>query len=366
MSDTAINARDIQNLINGDANGDQIGGDKVAGDKIIGDRVHGNKVTIELHNVVHGAAIANSAGPTHRSDDLQRLCQLVSGLINLADLGKLAEPQHRAILHDIRGTLERLQSLHATSALDTSQSIRDIRVSEMLPLVSTPSLADPKDTLASYTAMRNLRRKKGDANVAIIRGSSLLQRWSADPQSASLFVKGSFSTRHLLRDFAADIIGRLTETTVPVVWFLRPRNGEPQPPEEVDVIKHLIFQILQLPTIRDKYFTSWDQMRFRDARTVNDWFSLLDLILANIEHIYFVVDLAALSASGEVQDHIWPVKFTKLFDQLQVRNIPTIVKIIFLCRRRPTTSRPEYETIIDVGSQKAVARLQSESLRHAR
>ncbi|PLN81397.1 hypothetical protein BDW42DRAFT_168991 [Aspergillus taichungensis] len=364
----AINTRDVQNLVNGDVKGDQTGGDKVAGDKFTG-----NKVTIEVHNTIYDAAAINqlclTGSDEETSEDLERICQLVSDIILEGLQKKVAVHQRPAVLEarELRHALERFHTLCYTGTLDTSKSVCEMRFSDLLPLTVTPSPGDPQAALRYNTLMRNIRRQKGGVIADPFLGSRLVQRWVVDTRSSLGCIQGSFTTRHVLRDFAAGIINLLVKEGIPAVWVLPSNTSDSKRYGSMDIVKQLVSQILhQNPAMLNERCASLNAARSREASSLNDWFDILGSVLVGVKRIYIIVDLEGLG--GNVYDHKWSDRFIRLFDELQRRRIPTVVKTILLnCRKSAFTGlRDGYDVSIDISSARVMERLQTRCKRSSR
>ncbi|PYI06176.1 hypothetical protein BO78DRAFT_429871 [Aspergillus sclerotiicarbonarius CBS 121057] len=346
----AIDARDVQNLVNGDIHGDQVGRDKFGGD-----HVSGNKVTIQIHNTVIDTETMKPLGIIDSdgmiSEDLRRICDLVSSMI-FADLQRNPQdPQYPAVLHlrETRIALEEFHTLRYTGVLDTRKSGCEMRFSDIIPLIPASPLPEPNTTLRFYTSMRNIRHGPGVSKIKTIPDFGKLKRWLANCPSGLVFVKGVYSTRHLLRDFAADVITMLIQQKLRLIWLLQPKGIEFQDFDTVEVVKQLVFQIMQLNhTPVDERRAAHTTARFREARTVDDWFGLLGCILVGIEQIYIVVDLEALGV--QKQKYNWTHRFSELFHELQTRGISTIIKVILMSHRRypKVGARLECDFVYDI------------------
>ena len=198
-------------------------------------------------------------------------------------------------------------------------------------------------------------------------GSRLVQRWTVDPRSSLGCIQGSFKTRHILRDFAASMINLLVKEGVQAVWVLPSNASDSKKYESMDIVKQLVSQILhQNPVMLNERCASLNAARSRDASSLDDWFDILGSVLVGIKRIYIIVDLGVLG--GNVHDHKWSDRFIRLFDELERRQTPTIMKTILLSCHKPafTKLRDGYDVSIDVSSARVVERLQSRCLPSSR
>ncbi|KAL4764990.1 uncharacterized protein BDW70DRAFT_128215 [Aspergillus foveolatus] len=341
--DMEVHARNVRNLVNGNVAGDQIGG---------------NKITVEMRNVIFDPAIINEFGlnPSDFSDDIQRIGQLVSSMI-LAELkDNLSRPSSIIVgLPQTRRALEEFHTLRYTGTFDTCTRHPDVKLSDLLP-----HMVDPQSTFRYYTQVRNVRRRKEGGSLCLLRKSRQLQSWSAKVGSSQLLVRGSFRTRHTVRDFAADMIELLQKEKRPVAWVLQRKGTDSSLFDTVDVLKQLVSQLFQQRTgVLDERGASLAARRLQEAARVDDWFNLLGSILGGIKEVYLLFDTATFSK--EAQEYQWAQGFAKLYDELRKRQAPTAIRAIFISCR-PLMSRQlqtNFETVIDMSSSRAVQRLQS-------
>ena len=72
--------------------------------------------------------------------------------------------------------------------------------------------------------------------------------------------------------------------------------------------------------------------RFQSARTEDDWFNLLGSVLEGLPQIYIIMDLEVLGKRTDDQYPI-PNAFARLVDQLEQRQVRTVVKIALISYR---------------------------------
>lgn len=254
-------------------------------------------------------------------------------------------------------------TLHYTGILDTKNSVSKMRFSAILPIIVASALEDPKVTLHAYTSIRNIRQRNECIQSNLLQDFQQMQGWIVNSCSSLAFIKSSFAARHALRDFAADFIHLLLKQNIPVIWALRPKGLIPQEHTVLDVLKSLVSQILQQShTMLNERSASLTAARCRDACTMNDWFAILGSVLSGTRLIYIVVDLDIRASAGQMQEYNWSSGFSKLFEELQARQISTMVKVIFLTCRKPKAMSPKagYRNIFNVGSYPVVGRVISD------
>ncbi|RAL14097.1 uncharacterized protein BO97DRAFT_469372 [Aspergillus homomorphus CBS 101889] len=359
-----INTRDVQNLINGNVAGDQIGGSKFGGDQVSGD-----KITVAMHNIMIGPATIGEFGlkssDNNTMNHLQRIAELVS-IMMLAEVQErnLSSPTTSFLgLSDIRNALEEFHKLHYTGTLETSTGSHSINLCDLFPLV-----ANSQATLHYYSSMRNIRRRReGNSLATQLRKSRQLRDWVAQSGSSQLVVKGSFRSRHVLRDFAADMIDLLHAEKRLVAWVLQYNSGKSEGVFEiVDVVKQLVRQVVQQNSgIVTERGASLTARRVQNASSVDDWFSLLGSVLNGVREVYLLLDTAAFS--DPAQEYQWSLRFDELFNELRERRIPSTLRVVFINYRQTMSRRLQASpaTVIDVNSPQVGQRLQSQPWRSA-
>lgn len=158
-----------------------------------------------------------------------------------------------------------------------------------------------------------------------------MKEWAASASSSLVIVKGSYLTRLETKDFAADLVALLRGIKIHVVWSLSATaEGALGWRSPVDVLKQLVLQILQLnDSLVNEQSPSLNAARFQSARTEDDWFELLGLVLEGLPQIYIVVDAEVLSKEFSSQTP-WPEAFLHLFKRLQGKLCKTVVKVVLV------------------------------------
>lgn len=251
-------------------------------------------------------------------------------------------------------------ALRYTSTFDTCKGGLGIKLADLLPLLVTEPPVDPNTTFRCYTLMRKLRRRKEGDTTFCLRGWRRLHDWASNSHSSLLLVKGSYASRHMVRDFTADIIDELEKEKTIIAWVLKPRGEQSYIFDIVDVLKHLVLQILQQsPVILNERDASLAARRAQDTHTIENWFNFLGSVMIGLKKVYLVMDMEALA--GQAQQYNWSDSFTKLFEKLQAHQASTTVKVAFIACRKPIIRQyqPVSEAFIDVDSDQVVAQLQS-------
>lgn len=224
-------------------------------------------------------------------------------------------------------------NIQFSSMLDTSRRVCEIQFSQILTFTATGDLAPPEKSRQYYASMRNRRRRLKGVQNDLFRFSDDLQSWGTDPHSSFVYLRGAFATRHTARDFAADAIDLIEKEKIPVVWALTYKDDEDRVYTSLDVLKQIVLQVLQQNHhLLNEKSVALNAARFQSARTEQDWFNLLGAALEGLSQVYVIIDLDVLGEREEGQ-YPWTHAFATLVDEMQAKNIPTVVKIALISYR---------------------------------
>lgn len=211
----------------------------------------------------------------------------------------------------------------------------EVQFSQILSFIATSPLPGPELSRQFYTSRRNRRRRKNGSSgeIAALGNAVQLHEWALDRSSSMIAVRGSFSTRHTVRDFAADVIDSISVTNNPVVWALNSGNNTTIDYTPIDVLKQIVSQALQQNhTLLNERSAALNAARFQSAVTENEWFSLVGSALEGLQTIYIVIDLEVI-AHAISTDTSWSEAFLQLFDEFRARNLRIRVKVLFVSSR---------------------------------
>ncbi|KUJ15209.1 uncharacterized protein LY89DRAFT_648419 [Mollisia scopiformis] len=231
--------------------------------------------------------------------------------------------------------MESYSTLNHARLLDTNRSVCEIQFSQILSFIHASPFDPPEHIRQFYSSMRNRRRQHDKFLLHALHESPSLKTFGTEPTSSQIIVSSPFRTRHLVRDFAADVLDILDGARTPVVWILHKPSSDISEQKlitRIEVVKQLVYQILQKNhTMLDERSFSLSAVRFQSARTENEWFALLGSVLAGFKQIYIVVDTALL---GEIEEErlttTWLKRFRELFAELRNRPNSTVVKVLFI------------------------------------
>jgi hypothetical protein len=200
-------------------------------------------------------------------------------------------------------------SIQTSAQLDTNQKLSALQLSQALATFSR-SLEDPKSLYKHHLFLRNRRASGRGSTISTNEFwlSPKLAKWSSCPHSSLTIVRGSFTTRWAIQDFAIDIIQAVTMMNIPALWVLGSANkASPNAMlSPADLVRYLTYQALQIEgTVTTEKQMSLRHSQLEEAKTSQDWLGLFKLIMQDLGgQIYIIIDLATVSSglkgSGQV------------------------------------------------------------------
>lgn len=179
--------------------------------------------------------------------------------------------------------------------------------------------------------MRNRRLRNDPQWLDDLNESKQLQDWAVRRNSDLIMVRSSFKLRSKARDIAASMIAIVKEYNIPIVWALASHLTSPErSPSPLDVLKYLVLQVLQLnQSLLMDGSKPLSAIQFRCARTEEEWFYLLAMVLVGISQIYFIIDIEILKKDfGDIVT--WPAAFVGLFAKVAAESPATTVKLAII------------------------------------
>ncbi|KAF5532526.1 hypothetical protein FMEXI_12326 [Fusarium mexicanum] len=207
-------------------------------------------------------------------------------------------------INDLLTKIETFHSIQTSSQLDTNQKLSSLQLSQALATFSQ-SLEDPKSLYKHHLFLRN--RRASGRGVAVSTNefwlSPKLAKWSSCPHSSLTIIRGSFTTRWAIQDFAIDVIQAVNMMNIPAIWVLgsATKTSPNAMLSPADLVRYLTYQALQIEGI----VTTEKQMSLRhsqleEAKTSQDWLALFKLIMEDLGgQVYIIIDLATVSSDPE-------------------------------------------------------------------
>ncbi|KAK8166471.1 hypothetical protein IWX90DRAFT_432885 [Phyllosticta citrichinensis] len=222
--------------------------------------------------------------------------------------------------------------LQCSGILDTKKRC-DSQLLQIMAFTASSSCESPDQTPLFYASTRKLRRRRRGTEILIFQDSKTLKSWLSNPESSMVLILGSYSSRHVARDFAVEMIELVRKTSIPVAWALQQHGKTPQEYTAVKVLKGLVSQVLtQNQALLNEKSAAICASKYHSARTEAEWLSLLGHALNGLKDICFVIDVEAIGLR-EANQPSWPDIFGGLFESLRTHHVPTKVKVVLVSYR---------------------------------
>ncbi|KAF5233899.1 hypothetical protein FANTH_12406 [Fusarium anthophilum] len=207
-------------------------------------------------------------------------------------------------INDLLTKIETFHSIQTSSQLDTNQKLSSLQLSQALSTFSQ-SLEDPKSLYKHHLFLRNRRASGRGAAVSTNEFwlSPKLAKWSSCPHSSLTIIRGSFTTRWAIQDFAIDIIQAVTMMSIPAIWVLgsATKTSPNAMLSPADLVRYLTYQALQIEgTVTTEKQMSLRHSQLEEAKTSQDWLALFKLIMEDLGgQVYIIIDLATVSSGAK-------------------------------------------------------------------
>ncbi|KAI5371995.1 hypothetical protein J4E82_009297 [Alternaria postmessia] len=243
------------------------------------------------------------------SDLIQDVSECTKAIEVLANTGAQAEQRDMHLetqqlgkqVQEMRELIISYQSIQTSANLDTNQRLTDLQLNQIMDFLSGANALDPLKAL-QYRAFMSARtrRRQTRADVgAQFWSNPKFAAWESASSPTMIMVKGEYTTRLQVQNFAVDVINNLRSRTVPTLWALKsiPVHGATAA-SAIDIIKGLICQAIQLNvTQHTERSLALSCAQFRAADSVEQWFDLLARTIASFPQLYIIVDMEAVGVT---------------------------------------------------------------------
>ena len=287
-----------------------------------------SRIVHAIHSITKPAAL--------RYDDLLRDIQRATRRI--ADLAIVSSQAEQRDMHHELQALSVLvkqfkenmvleHSIQASTLLECRHALSNIQMTQALTLISSACSVDHKSALQASLLIRDKHRFVASrSKCPPFWTSSELHAWNVGQCSSSITIRASFKSRFFIRDFCTNIIQELRNSSIPVLWVLKPKERTYH--TVIEVLKSLIYQSLTLDTCsRTDSKLSFQLRQFLDAQLDNDYINLLGSSLQNFRLVYIMVEAGAMesASASRCREHL-----QELSQRLSERDAATILKIMVL------------------------------------
>ncbi|KAF5613802.1 uncharacterized protein FSUBG_414 [Fusarium subglutinans] len=232
-------------------------------------------------------------------------------------------------INDLLTKIETFHSIQTSSQIDTNQKLSSLQLSQALATFSQ-SLEDPKSLYKHHLFLRN--RRASGRGVAISTNefwlSPKLAKWSSCPHSSLTIIRGSFTTRWAIQDFAIDIIQAVTMMNIPAIWVLgsATKTSPNAMLSPADLVRYLTYQALQIEgTVTTEKQMSLRHSQLEEAKTSQDWLALFKLIMQDLGgQIYIIIDLATVGSGAKGSGQVNLIyQLNEMLEDLDLRVLNT-------------------------------------------
>ncbi|KAJ8112585.1 hypothetical protein OPT61_g5070 [Boeremia exigua] len=228
---------------------------------------------------------------------------------------------------------------HLTISIDTNSRLTSMQYD--LSMAAIPNILT-LDPATSYQYHHSLKQQRSRNAVVYAMTdnfwrSQKLRAWSHFQDSTICVISGGLKTRFALRDLCVGIIEQLKQASIPVVIAMKSpqmAGSSAKSIDTIDILKSLSRQVVEIggehQTERSMAFAN---SRFRGAVTANDWFSVLEELLAGVKScVYIIIDLGSLDSHEPASsiDFSWIQAFECFFERLAERRSFTKAKILLV------------------------------------
>ncbi|KAF4342300.1 hypothetical protein FBEOM_3707 [Fusarium beomiforme] len=239
-------------------------------------------------------------------------------------------------INDLLTKIETFHSIQTSAQLDTNQKLSALQLSQALSTFSQ-SLEDPICLYKHHLFLRNRRASGRGSTVSTNEFwlSPKLARWASCPHSSLTIIKGSFTTRWAIQDFAVDIIQAVTMMNIPALWVLGSAN-KTSPNAMLspsDLVRYLTYQALHIEgTVTTEKQMSLRHSQLEEAKTTQDWLGLFKLAMQDMGgQIYIIIDLATVGSDAKGLNQVnWVRQLNEMLVELSDKGSQTRVKIVLL------------------------------------
>ncbi|KAF5666707.1 hypothetical protein FDENT_12290 [Fusarium denticulatum] len=244
-----------------------------------------------------------------------------SGLTINDLLTKIESMGHLKMLQGSVANIDQaFHSIQTSAQLDTNQKLSSLQLSQALATFSQ-SLEEPRSLYKHHLFLRNRRASGRGATVTTNEFwlSPKLARWSSCPHSSLVIIRGSFTTRWAIQDFAIDIVQAVTMMSILAIWVLGSANK---------TTSNAMLSPVDLMSLRHS--------QLEEAKTSQDWLALFKLIMQGLGgQIYVIVDLATVTSGSKGSGQVNLIyQLNEMLEDLSNKRLQkgsqTRVKIILL------------------------------------
>ncbi|KAF2498987.1 hypothetical protein BU16DRAFT_454960 [Lophium mytilinum] len=162
----------------------------------------------------------------------------------------------------------------------------------------------------------SIATRSNTRNTRTTQLSSLLAalgNWMSTDGSSLFLVKVGPRAEAKAKEFAADVVKFLQKRSIHVIWNIAPLRSHDRPPTVAEVLKGLVFQLLQnQPTLLQNHLHELNFVKIGADHTDAEWAQLLRGIFTRLSKCFVVVEAQDLFEANR-DDERWAEMFLQLF-----------------------------------------------------
>ncbi|KAK8016591.1 hypothetical protein PG993_014780 [Apiospora rasikravindrae] len=248
-----------------------------------------------------------------------------------------------AELQQMREMIISLTGMIQGGSLQTNLRLDDLQLRIFLESLTETSLLDPNVVYKQKLVLKTQSIRQRLSNLDLSWTTRMLTQWSSSSQSSILLLKNTWDQRFQVQYLLVSVVELLKVSSVPVLWVLEPAKcfsggSASRSVSTEEVLKSLIAQALQLPTVQVKEALGARICAQLQSLTSDDeLLTLFGSIICQIPAIYLVIDAGVLEDRMIPVD--WPQAFNRMFQDLSACGVGTRLKVLIATRvpNRPYT-----------------------------
>ncbi|KAF2268712.1 hypothetical protein CC78DRAFT_509873 [Lojkania enalia] len=257
---------------------------------------------------------------------------------------RLEQTDMKGVLIELKQMVQANNAINAPLIFSTHQNTCNIQLAQMLAFVSMTALPDPETSLRHSSALRRrrtrIRSSQGLPSGAPLSNDTQVVAWASNPSSNFLSLKGNLHSKDDTKDVTTGILELLISMKIPVLWAVKSKGSINLGDDRfIHILKYLVWQALLIdPNIAAAISASFNAALLQAARTEEDWFNILQLILCRLPRVFIIIDMDLLHPGT---DSNIPPALTSMF-YLRLQNFmetckPTLVKVLLVSYRRASS-----------------------------
>ena len=285
-------------------------------------------------------------------DDIARSSRCVDQLAFAAAQAEIRQMHHEQreltnIVLETRQIIIENQSLNFRGFLDSNRRLCEIHFSQILTVTSSACLPSPEQSFQYSKFFSTRRRRRNGNDHDSWWRSPKLQEWAASRTSSLVIIRANTTNRLGLKALATELIELLRGLDIPVIWTLSTAEKGRGQPTQIDVLKQLIFQALQINhKLLNDNSPALNPAGFQSARTEEHWFNILATIVRDFAQLYIVLDGTLIDSRGTCDLYL-PFALHQLVAKLQAECPKTIVKIVLVNHLTKSLAFPAPDVLED-------------------